>query len=101
MVGDCKNSPLRALRQDSFTNGIGLELLWCPPGKSLMGNSDQPGAYFRHEVVLMKGFWLGKYELTQAQYLAATGRNPSTNIASGLNAPAENFDWTEPSRRGG
>ena len=30
-----------------------------------------------HNVTLTKGFYLGKYEVTQAQYEAVTGSNPS------------------------
>jgi len=42
-----------------------------------------PGAYYRGErknavaVTLTRPFWIGKYELTQQQYAAVAGRNPS------------------------
>ncbi len=81
--------------QDTFTNGNGMTLIWCPPGEFTMGESDRPGPLLRHRVILTTGFWLAKHELTQAQYAAVMGVNPSTNLVSGLNAPAENFDWTQ------
>ena len=31
----------------------------------------------QHEVTLTHGFWLGKYEVTQAQYEQVMGENPS------------------------
>jgi formylglycine-generating enzyme required for sulfatase activity len=49
-----------------------------------------------HNVSLTKGFYLGKYEVTQAQYEAVTGSNPSVFNATGNgNRPVENVNWTE------
>ena len=43
-----------------------------------------------------KGFYLGKYEVTQAQYEAVTGLNPSEFNATGNgNRPVEKVTWTE------
>lgn len=78
-----------------FTNGDGLGLLWCPAGEFMMGEADQPGPFLRHRVLLTRGFWLSTYQVTQAQYEAVMGHNPSTNIASGPQAPAENLSWHE------
>ena len=33
----------------------------------------------QHSVTISKGFWLGKYEVTQAQYEAVMGGNPAKN----------------------
>ena len=55
---------------------------WCPPGKFLMGSPpDEEGREpvlpngnktdeTQHLVELTKGYWLGKYEVTQAQWTA-------------------------------
>ena len=49
-----------------------------------------------HNVTLTKGFYLGKYEVTQAQYEAVTGSNPSEFNATGNgNRPVEKVTWTE------
>ncbi len=83
---------------DGSTNGEGMTLAWCPPTGPegfQMGESDNPGAYLRHQVILSHGFWLGAYEVTQAQYLAVMGTNPSTYKSSGPNAPVENLSWDE------
>jgi formylglycine-generating enzyme required for sulfatase activity len=43
-----------------------------------------------------KGFYLGKYEVTQAQYEAVIGTNPSEFNATGNgNRPVEKVTWTE------
>lgn len=54
-----------------WTNGSGIEFCWCPPGTFLMGSPDSKRADFSDakqvEVTLSKGFWIGKYEVTQEQ----------------------------------
>ena len=32
-------------------------------------------------VTITRGFWIGKYEVTQGEYLAVTGANPSGSLA--------------------
>lgn len=56
-----------------------LEMIWCPPGGFEMGPSAidaQPS----HEVVLNKGFYLGRYEVTNRQYRELTGKGRSDNF---------------------
>jgi formylglycine-generating enzyme required for sulfatase activity len=61
--------------------GIPMVFCWCPPGKFLMGSppdeEGREGLYIGRKsdetqrlVELTKGFWLGKYEVTQAQWTA-------------------------------
>ena len=47
----------------------------------------------RHRVQITKGFELGKYEITQAQWVAATQSNPSGG--KGDNRPVENISKFE------
>lgn len=77
-----------------------LELLWVEPGSFVMGSPvDEPernkaeGPPVR--VTLSRGFWLGKTEVTQAQYQAVTGENPSTFKAAGGDAPVEHVSWLD------
>jgi formylglycine-generating enzyme required for sulfatase activity len=56
-----------------------LEMIWCPPGGFAMGPSAidaQPS----HEVVLNKGFYLGRYEVTNRQYREVTGKVRGDNF---------------------
>jgi len=46
-------------------------------------------------VTLSEGFWLGKTEVTQAQYQAVTGSNPSHFLAVGDDAPVERVSWLD------
>lgn len=77
-----------------------LDLLWVEPGTFTMGSDfEEPGRNKaegpRMEVTLTRGFWLGKTEVTQAQYEAITGTNPSTFTAVGPTAPVERVSWTD------
>ncbi len=67
--------------QVDLGNGVMLDLVWCPPGAFLMGSPESEPERVAHEtqhqVTLTQGFWMGKYEVTQAQWEAVTGSNPS------------------------
>jgi formylglycine-generating enzyme required for sulfatase activity len=77
-----------------------IELVWIEPGTFTMGSPvDEPG---RHKaegpqvrVSLTKGFWLGKTEVTQRQYEAFTGSNPSRFKNAGPDAPVEEVSWLD------
>jgi formylglycine-generating enzyme required for sulfatase activity len=45
-------------------------------------------------VTLSHGFWMGKYEVTQREYLAVTGSNPS-GFPGDLNRPVETVSWPD------
>ena len=56
-------------------SALDMELIWCPPGGFIMG-PDGNGLP-AHPVILTKGFYLGKYEVTQEEYQKVMGNNPS------------------------
>ncbi len=82
----------------SFTNATGIRLLWCSPGTFMMGSpTNEPGRRTyenQHRVTLSRGFWLGQFEVTQAEWVAVMGSNPSARKDSPL-APVENLSWPE------
>ncbi|HVY69539.1 MAG TPA: formylglycine-generating enzyme family protein [Verrucomicrobiae bacterium] len=43
-------------------------------------------------VTLRRGYWVGKYEVTQREYLAVTGSNPSY-YTNNLDRPVESVGW--------
>lgn len=45
-------------------------------------------------VTLSRGFWIGKYEVTQGEYLAVTGVNPSV-FPGDLSRPVSSVSWPE------
>jgi len=84
-----------------------IRMCWIPPGEFLMGSPDDELERHEdetlHQVVIRKGFWIGKYPVTQSQWRAVTGANPSHFI--GENLPVESVSWGEicgnPDRSGG
>ena len=71
----------------------GMEFVWVPGGSFYMGSKSgfedqQP----RHKVTI-DGFWMGKYEVTQKQWVAIMGSNPSS-YAGDLN-PVETVSWDD------
>lgn len=64
-----------------FANSIGMEFVQIPAGKFLMGSPDRDrNAYDfekpQHEVTISRPFWLGRFEVTQAQWEAVLGEPP-------------------------
>jgi len=73
---------------EDLGNGIKLDLVLIPAGKFKMGD---PGA--DHEVTLTKPFYMGKYEVTQEQWEAVVGKNPSYH--KGAKLPVETVSWND------
>jgi formylglycine-generating enzyme required for sulfatase activity len=71
--------------------GVKLELVWCPAGSFIMGSptneEDCRWGEMQHRVTLTKGFWLGKTEVTQWQWVSVMGSNPSN--FNGTDLPVE------------
>ena len=64
-------------------NDIGMEFLAIAPGEFTMGCSEGDSACVddekpAHKIQITKAFEMGKYEVTQAQWTAVMGSNPST-----------------------
>jgi formylglycine-generating enzyme len=61
-------------------NGLKLILCWCPPGEFSMGGGPKglAGRFLDGEparATLRRGFWIGKFEVTQAQWQLVMGRD--------------------------
>ena len=62
--------------------GTLMELVYISPGTFMMGSpdSDTLSSIYekpQHQVTITKGFWIGKYEVTQKQWTTIMGANPS------------------------
>jgi len=77
--------------------GAQVEMVSIPGGKFTMGaptseqqrsDAERP----QHEVTLQP-FWMGKYPVTQAQWQAVMGNNPS--YFTGANRPVEQVSWDD------
>ena len=79
-----------------LTNSIGMKLVFIPPGEFMMGSPEDEEGRLEHEgpqhrVKITKGFYMGATEVTQAQWKAVMGNNPSS--FKGDNLPVENVSW--------
>ena len=81
------------------TNSIGMELVLIPAGTFQMGSpASEP--YRRndegplHRVAIGQPFYLGKYEVTQAQWRAVMGTNPSY-FSNCDTCPVERVSWDD------
>ena len=82
----------RAVQTEAPTN-----LVFIPPGTFRMGSptnevdrQDDEGP--QTAVTISRGFWMGKYEVTQGEYLAVMGSNPSY-FTGDANRPVEQVNW--------
>ncbi len=75
--------------------GVTLAMVWIPPGSFISGSEMNLGTDFLpvHPVKLTRGFWMGKYELTQAQWKAVMTANPSRLIGDTL--PVDGVSWDD------
>ncbi len=81
--------------------GTGIEMLLIPGGTFTMGcsasNSYGCNGETNHPVTLSKAFYLGKTEVTQAQWQAKMGSNPSffNNYSDSPSRPVEKVSWND------
>jgi uncharacterized protein (TIGR02996 family) len=77
--------------------GVEMKFSFIPPGSFLMGSPDSEvdrGSDEQlHKVTLTKGFFAGVYPVTQAQWVAVMGSNPSH--FKGEMLPVEQVSWED------
>ncbi len=80
-----------------LSDTVNLDMIWIESGSFIEGSPISELGRFaserQHEVTLTEGYWLGKYEVTQAQYQAVMGKNPS--YFKGDDLPVECVSWDD------
>jgi len=95
----CTIAPRTATSQQqtpprTFTNSIGMKFVWIDPVTFRMGSDDKnPDEKPAHMVTLSKGFYLQTTEVTQSQWEAVMGTNPSQ--FKGPDRPVETVSWED------
>ena len=81
----------------TLPGGVKMEMIYVAPGSFTMGSpSFEDGRYdeeVQHRVTLTKGYWLGKYEVTQRQWESVMGNNPSD--FKGGDRLVDNVSWKD------
>lgn len=101
-------------------NSIGMEIVWIPAGMFMMGSTEaevdeafnqcnketgdqckresfaaERAETPRHSVTISRPFLIGKYEVTQGQWQALMGTNPSHFKECGSKCPVEQVSWDD------
>ncbi len=84
-----------AYEKEFEINGISLVLIQIPAGEFLMGSETGDVDEFPvHSVKITKPFYLSKFPITQQQWQAIMGYNPS-HFKGNQDLPVENVSWQE------
>ena len=97
-----------ATADKTFKNSIGMEFVLIPAGEFLMGTDCIPEATpdcqenetLQHKVTIAEPFYLGKYEVTQAQWYKVMRTSPAYFTAEKAgddtrNHPVEQITWQD------
>jgi formylglycine-generating enzyme required for sulfatase activity len=77
----------------------GIEMVFIPAGEFMMGSPGnekgrEPNEGPQHKVKITKPFYMGKYEVTQAQWQQVMGKNPSY-FKDSDKLPVERVSWND------
>ena len=88
----------RQLRAGTSRVFDGIEFVWIPPGEFRMGSTSRHADSDEKPVTrvrISRGYWMGKFEVTQRQWQAVMGTNPSRFKNCGGDCPVEDVSWNE------
>jgi eukaryotic-like serine/threonine-protein kinase len=77
---------------EDLKNGVNLEMVYVPGGSFTMGAEEYDSEKPRH-VVMVPSFYMGKFQVTQEQYLQIMGTNPAHWQDAKL--PVERVSWND------
>lgn len=111
LLSACQHAPLTtaasaqtgASQTVMLPGNIPLEMVWIPAGCFMMGcypneQDAYPDEAPQHPVTLSRGFWMGKYEVTQQQWRAIMQTAPWTGqkfVADIPQSPAVCISWQQ------
>jgi len=84
------------VQEFDLIEGVKINMIWVEPGQFVMGSPEDevgrnPEREQQRNVRIKQGYWLAETELTQAQWVAVMGSNPSRNI--GENLPVDQVSY--------
>ena len=85
---------LEEITDPTANNVLDMAFVEIAPGSFKMGSNDgNDNEKPPHDVRISHRFWMGKYEVTQAEYEKLTGKNPSR--FKGARNPVEEVSWND------
>jgi formylglycine-generating enzyme required for sulfatase activity len=96
-ASDASNPTNAPAKPKPLQNQYGIELVYIPPGAFIMGaDNDETNERPAHRVTITNAFYIGRYEVTQAQWRAVMGTNPKDfKGEKGDNLPVEMVNWKD------
>ncbi len=94
----------RFYRAVSLPTPTDTNLVFIPPGTFVMGSPAEEALRFpdetRHLVTISRGFWMGKYLVTQKDFMSVMGLNPSYftpthGSSEDSSRPVEQVTWND------
>lgn len=85
-------------------DGVKMDFVYIKPGKFTMGGDVAKGSKWsgantpKREVTISKGFYLGRTEVTQEQYVLIMGKNTSNKKNHGKDMPVDTVSETDAAR---
>jgi len=107
-VDQCPNTPAGFLVDSvgcvipippPVANSLGMGFVYIVPGTFMMGSStnepERVSDEIQHTVILSKGYYMQTTEVTQGQWKAVMGSNPSNFSSCGDDCPVEYVSWND------
>ena len=97
---DSTNLELDSTNLKTTTNSISMHFVLIPAGEFKMGSPLGEGGRIDnegpvHTVTIEKAYYLGKYEVTQKQWMEVMGSNPSYFKFWGDDLPVDQVSWND------
>lgn len=77
---------------ENFTNSIGMEFVLIPEGEFILLEEEGTESS-NYNLTISEPFYMGKYEVTQIQWLEIMGVNPSYYL--GYDSPVDHVSWND------
>src|SRR4051812_25966856 len=94
IAASCPAQPAHAFAD--LGEGVTMDFVLIPAGSFIMGSDENTGdgdESPQHKVTLTSPFYLGKFEVTQGQWTAVMGNNPSE--FKDAKRPVDNVSWND------
>jgi formylglycine-generating enzyme required for sulfatase activity len=86
-------APAPAAPVPAPTTPVPANMIWVEGGSAMMGSTDGENDERPVHQITVSGFYMGKYEVTQKEWVVLMGSNPSQ--FKGDNLPVESVSWYE------
>jgi formylglycine-generating enzyme required for sulfatase activity len=98
-IGESLSTSTTTIDETYVSNSLGMTFRLIPAGTFLMGSpSDElgrAGDETQYTVTISEPYYMQTTEVTQGQWEAVMGSNPSGFDSCGLNCPLENVSWND------